>query len=113
MGRGIDLMDSFESTDDLADIFEAISVNQQAVRLTADGNPDMPGRLDTLGLSLRKRFERTGDLSDLSEAILNQQRAVKLASDGHPDILICLTLCGLLRMIFNLSFNLLMCDNQP
>jgi len=81
--RGVDLIRSFQSTGNLLNLFTAISVNQQVVRLTPEGHPDRPIRVNNLVISLQYRFECIGDVSDLDEAILIQQRAVQLTPDGH------------------------------
>ena len=73
----------FQRTGDLPEISEAISTQQRAVQLTPGGHPDMPGRLNNLGIAFVFRFECTGDVSDLTEAISIHQRAVQLAPDGH------------------------------
>jgi len=67
-------------------MFEAISVNQQVVRLTPDGHPEMPGRLNNLAISFQSRFKHTGDVSDLSKAIPIQQRLIQLTPDGQPNM---------------------------
>jgi len=48
-------------------------IQQQAVRLTGDGHPDLPIRLNNLGLSFFRRFEHLDDLADVDEAITVQQ----------------------------------------
>jgi len=73
----------FERIGNLPDISEAIAVLQQAVQITPNGHPDMPGWLNNLGISFQCRFQRTGDASDISEAISVQQRAVQLTPNGH------------------------------
>jgi len=77
-------MERFQRTGNLSDILEAISVNQQAVRLIPDAHEVMPAMLNNLGTSFQCRFERTGEVDDLSEAISAQQRAVELTPEGHP-----------------------------
>lgn len=80
---GISYHSSFKRTGDLADIREAISVQQAVVKLTPDGHADLPGSLSNLGASYHSRFEHTGDLADLVEAISVQQRAVQLMPEDH------------------------------
>jgi len=87
MNRGTTLMRNFEQLGNLADISEAISIQQQAVQLTPTGHPNVPVALNNLGNSLVRRFERTGDLSDISEAISALQRAVQLTPNGHTYML--------------------------
>ena len=59
----------------LSDLDEAITAQQQAVRLTPDGHPRKPACLSNLGISFRGRFKRLGDVADLDEAITTQQQA--------------------------------------
>ncbi len=54
--------------------------------LTAEGSPDLPGRLSNLGAGLRDRYVRTGELSDLEAAIEACRRAVSLTPEGSPDV---------------------------
>jgi hypothetical protein len=54
---------------DLSDMNKSISLKEEAVRLTADGHPDKPSRLNNLGISLLRRFERLGDLSDMNKSV--------------------------------------------
>ncbi|KAJ7734062.1 hypothetical protein B0H16DRAFT_1695911 [Mycena metata] len=67
------------------DIKKSVLVLEDAVRLTPDGHPDKPSRLNNLGRSLVCRFERLGDLSDINKSVLMFEDAVKLTPDGHPD----------------------------
>jgi hypothetical protein len=68
-------------------IFPRQSNYQQcAIRLTPDGHPNLPSRLDSLGSSFTSRFQCTGDLDDIFEAIKHHQRAVQLIPNGHPSI---------------------------
>ena len=75
---------SFEQTRNLTDISEAISIQQQAVQLTPDDDPNLPRRLHNLGIALLRRFELTCGLPDLSEAISAEQQAVQLTSNENP-----------------------------
>ncbi|KAJ7208178.1 CHAT domain-containing protein [Mycena pura] len=70
---------------DLSDINKSVSMFEDAVKLTPDGHPDKPSRLNNLGNSLLRRFERLGDLSDINKSVLMFEDAVKLTPDGHPD----------------------------
>ena len=63
----------------------AISYKQKAVHFTPEGHPDIPCRLNNLGISFQTRFEHTGDLADISEAISYKQKAVHLTPEGHAD----------------------------
>jgi hypothetical protein len=60
-------------------------VKKDAVRLTPDGHPDKPLRLNNLGNSLFHRFEHLGDLSDLNMSVSVAEDAVRLTPDDHPD----------------------------
>jgi tetratricopeptide (TPR) repeat protein len=61
-------------------------MQQRAVQLTPEDHPDLPVRLNSLGISFQCRFQRTGDLSDLSEAVSLHQRAVHLTPNSHRDL---------------------------
>ncbi|KZP20335.1 hypothetical protein FIBSPDRAFT_1044972 [Athelia psychrophila] len=75
----------FERLADLADLENAITMEQQALALTPDGHPDKPARLTALGFSYDTRFERLGDLADIENAITAEMQALALTQDGHPD----------------------------
>jgi hypothetical protein len=81
----IPFQNRFTRLGNLADLDEAITAQQQAVRLTPDDHPAKLGRLNSLGISFRSRFRRQGNLVDLNEAIMAQQQAVCLTPDDHPD----------------------------
>ncbi|KAJ7435191.1 TPR-like protein [Mycena latifolia] len=82
---GTSLLRRFERFGSLRDINRSVEMLKDAVRLTPDGHPDKPGRLNNLGHSLSRHFEQLGDLSDLNKAIMMFKDAVQLTPDGHPD----------------------------
>jgi len=84
----------FGRNGDLADLENAISNLQRAVKLTAHGHADMPARLNNLGNTFVDRFGRTGDLADLENAIFNVQRAIELTPHGHADMFLWLNNLG-------------------
>jgi len=67
---GMSFQSRFGRTGDVADLTEAITIQQRAVQLTPDGHSDMPMRLNNLAISFRSRFEHTDDLSDILTATL-------------------------------------------
>ena len=60
-------------------------MHTEVARLTPDGRPDKPARLNNLANSLRSRFEHLGELNDLDQAILKYREAIQFTVDGHPD----------------------------
>ncbi|KAJ1307575.1 hypothetical protein OPQ81_001672 [Rhizoctonia solani] len=64
----------------------AIKYLSRALDSTPDGHPDLPGRLDGLGVSYHARFQRLGDVHDLEKAIKYKSRALDSTPDGHPDL---------------------------
>jgi hypothetical protein len=63
------LSSRFSLTSDMADLYRAIEVTQQAVDLTLEGNSDRPGWLENLGALLSSRYSLTSDKADLDKAI--------------------------------------------
>ncbi|KAJ7127712.1 CHAT domain-containing protein [Mycena epipterygia] len=59
-------------------------MGEDAVRLTPEGHPDKPSRLNNLGGTLRRRFECLGDLADLNKSVSMREDAVHLTPEGHP-----------------------------
>ena len=55
------------------------------MRLTPDGHPHRPSRLDSLGSLLSTRYERLGDVVDLEGSISLREDAVQSTPDGHRD----------------------------
>jgi hypothetical protein len=55
-------------------LLSAITAQQQAVRLTPDGHPEKPVRLNNLGTSFQSQFEHLGGIANLNEAITVEQR---------------------------------------
>lgn len=79
------------------DIDNAILASQEAVHATPPDDPDLPGRLDTLGNACRSRFELCGDLDDLEMAVSAGQMALDATPPTHPDHA---------NMLNNLSYHL-------
>lgn len=67
------------------DVDNAILASQEALRATCPDDPDLPGRLDTLGNTCRSRYELSGDLDDLEMAVTAGQMAVDATPPMHPD----------------------------
>ncbi|KAF5326423.1 hypothetical protein D9611_001044 [Ephemerocybe angulata] len=85
-GYAIDMANRFKETGDIADLHEAIAAMQEAVKLTPEGNEDLPLRLNNLGCTLMYRFEQTRDLLDIAGSISIHQRAVQLTPEGDADL---------------------------
>jgi hypothetical protein len=81
---GIRLLEHFHNIGELADIENAISNLQEAVKLTVDGDPNKPMYLSKLCTSLQTRYERLGTLADMENVISNKQMTVDLIDDTHP-----------------------------
>ncbi|KAF6747008.1 TPR-like protein [Ephemerocybe angulata] len=76
----------FERTGELADITEAIKMQQKALELTPHGHANLAAYLNNLGGSFMRRFQRAGDLADITEAISARQKAVELTPQAHADL---------------------------
>jgi hypothetical protein len=59
---------------------------ERAVDLTPSDDPDLPPRLDGLGISLGSRYEGTADMADLDQAITHQRYAVDLMQGDSPNL---------------------------
>ncbi|KAF6751899.1 hypothetical protein DFP72DRAFT_1171989 [Ephemerocybe angulata] len=84
--RGIDRMISYEQTGNLSDMTDGISMLQQAVDLTPEGDANLPGRLCNLGNALLIRHRETGELTDIVDAIGMQRKAVELIPEGSANV---------------------------
>ncbi|KAF5329870.1 hypothetical protein D9611_013432 [Ephemerocybe angulata] len=84
--RGIDRMISYEQTGNLSDMTDGISMLQQAVSLTPEGDANLPGRLCNLGNALLIRHRETGELTDIVDAIGMQRKAVELIPEGSANV---------------------------
>ncbi|KAJ7474965.1 CHAT domain-containing protein [Mycena latifolia] len=87
---GIALHRRFERLGNVVDINQGREICEAAVRMTPEGDPDMPSRLTSLGNSLLSRFEQLGNLTDLNECMATFKAAVSLTPEGHPDMPSCL-----------------------
>ncbi|KAJ2935989.1 hypothetical protein H1R20_g1102, partial [Candolleomyces eurysporus] len=101
---GLSYSNSFERTNGLADITNAVTALQKAVDLTSPDDADLSDHLNNLATSLLHRFKRKGDLSDLRKATETLQKAVDLDLSGtnganHPDRLL-INLGHSLRSLF-------------
>lgn len=79
------------------DVDNAVQASREAVDATLPDDPELPGRLDTLGNTCRSRFETTGDLEDLSTAVSASRMALDATPLMHPDRA---------NMLNNLSYHL-------
>ncbi|KAJ7465619.1 CHAT domain-containing protein [Mycena latifolia] len=79
------LCQRFERLGNLGDINQGRDLCEAAVRMTLEGHPDMPSRLNNLGISLCRRFDRLGDFIDLNESVSTFKAIVSLTPEGHPD----------------------------
>jgi hypothetical protein len=66
----------FKRLGDPANLEEAVTGHDQAVRSTPPGSTELPLRLNSLGNLLRQRYERSGDSAGLDRAIDAFERAV-------------------------------------
>ncbi|MBK8985332.1 MAG: CHAT domain-containing protein [Chloroflexi bacterium] len=66
----------------IVDLNRALELWQTAVQRTPPDSPDLPSRLNNLGVGLSDRYDRTGQLADLEEAIGVWETAVRRT---HPD----------------------------
>jgi tetratricopeptide (TPR) repeat protein len=73
----------FKQTSNEKDIEEAISVTEEAIRLTPDGHPSQPGRLMNLGSHLGWLADKTKDAAQADKAVeyLLQARKIMLRSN--------------------------------
>ncbi|WP_048131970.1 CHAT domain-containing tetratricopeptide repeat protein, partial [Methanosarcina sp. 1.H.T.1A.1] len=71
---------------DLKELEEAIEKYKQAVSLTPPESPELPGRLNNLGVGLKNRYSRTSDFKDLEEAIEKYKQAVSLTPSESPEL---------------------------
>ena len=74
----------FQHQGDISDLHKAITVKQQAIRLTPDDHSDKPAHLNNLRVSFQSQFERLGDIADLHNTLTVKQQAVCLTPDDHP-----------------------------
>ncbi|CUA71530.1 DNA double-strand break repair Rad50 ATPase [Pyrococcus horikoshii OT3] [Rhizoctonia solani] len=79
-------LDRFRSTGELEDLEKSIQYRARALALTAEGHPDIPTRLASLGEAYTDRFERLDQLEDLEKSIEFKSRALALTPAGHPDM---------------------------
>ncbi|KAI5836960.1 CHAT domain-containing protein [Morchella snyderi] len=83
---------------------EAIAYAEEAVKLTSEDDPYLPGRLSNLSALLERRFEQNGQVVDLEAAIDQGENALVHAPLDHPGLaglLISLAYTFVLR--YNLS----------
>ncbi|KAJ7474997.1 CHAT domain-containing protein [Mycena latifolia] len=83
---GIALCQRFEWLGNVVDINQGREICKAAVRMTPEGDPAKPSRLNNLASSLSRRFERLGDLTDLNESVSTFKVAVSLTPEGHPEM---------------------------
>ncbi|KAG6373736.1 hypothetical protein JVT61DRAFT_5876 [Boletus reticuloceps] len=88
------LLGRFGRSGDLADLQQAIAVEEKLVRSTPVWDDRYRTGLVNLGLALLYRFKRLGELSDLEDAISRMKHAVDLTPNGHPDKQVLVTNLG-------------------
>ncbi|KAF8138812.1 TPR-like protein [Boletus edulis] len=88
------LLGCFERSGDLADLQQAIAIEEKLVRSTPVWDDRYRTGLVNLGLALLHRFKRLGELSDLEDAISRMKHAVDLTPNGHPDKQVLVTNLG-------------------
>ncbi|KAF7344196.1 hypothetical protein MVEN_01710100 [Mycena venus] len=81
---GTSLVRRYEQLGALEDLNNGVLIQQRAVQLTSDNQPDKPAKLSNLGSMLLCRFERLGELGDLNQSISVLQNAVHLCLDNDP-----------------------------
>jgi len=77
------LLRRFPRTENLEDLTQAISSQQEAVEISLDAT-QKSALLNNLASSFLHRFDQTGDMADLNEAILAQHKAIQ-AIDTKPN----------------------------
>ena len=78
--RPSSILHRFERLSDIADLDEAIMTQQQAVRLTPDGHPDRPRRLNNLGDSFHAQHSHRPDDATFAQMISNYSQSAKSSS---------------------------------
>ncbi|CAE6464102.1 unnamed protein product [Rhizoctonia solani] len=78
--------DRFRCFGESDDLEEAMKYFLNSLALTPNGHPDMPHRLEGLGITYRDRFRRLGQLDDIEKSIEYYSRALALTPDGHQDM---------------------------
>ncbi|KAH7320487.1 hypothetical protein B0J17DRAFT_583224, partial [Rhizoctonia solani] len=73
----------FQSLGDSNDLEKCIEYDTRAVSLTANDDPNLPGRLDSLANAHLLRFQRLDDPIELDKGINYQTRAASLTPPGH------------------------------
>ena len=82
--RGCDLIERFERTGSIEDIFQAVATLHNAVEFTPDSDINKHARLSNLGAALKIRFEHLGIVEDIGSAVEVLHCTVELLPDGHP-----------------------------
>ncbi|PVF92657.1 hypothetical protein CPB86DRAFT_801846 [Serendipita vermifera] len=77
--------DDFRWHGKLERLEQAISRYRTAIQVISEGDPRVPGILNSLGIFLQSRFEQLGCLDDINEAIERLQIAILLTPDDDPD----------------------------
>jgi len=70
----------------MRDLEDAIQNLQQSVKLTPEGHPVLPSRLNNLGSSYLSLFKRTENTAYIALAIQYLEQAVKYTPEGHSDM---------------------------
>src|SRR5208282_900540 len=82
---GIRLLVRFQRTHRIDDLNWAITIEERALELIPNEDPNHAGILTNLGIALQSRFERTGSMEDLDRAIEKNEQAVESATVDHPN----------------------------
>lgn len=72
----------YGARDDGSDLDQAVAVFTQTVSATTDTSPNLPIRLNNLGVALKDRFECTGDERDRDTAVQALRRAAAIGLEG-------------------------------
>ena len=80
-----DLRERFDQIGRLELLKEAITLNQERLKLWPANHPKRLVVLYDLGWALYRRFEQLGQHNDLDKAILLHQQALELRPAAHQD----------------------------
>ena len=80
----VTLLQEFERSGNMSLVNQAIPLLQSTVNATPHrpGAPELPDRLNDLGIAFKLRYQRSGDLVDLNSSISVCERALRLTPDS-------------------------------